>query len=656
MEAGVLFLLSTPLQSTGRCSCFGKAPLPSNSINKCIITSAASSSSSSLQRQNQNHLRRQNHHHQHHHYWDHSVNMEELVSSLRQSSTPEQLHILMSPYKGRQLSIRFMVSLISRETDWQRSLALLDWMLDEASYAPSVFAYNVVLRNVLRAKQWELASGLVHEMRSRSISPDRFTYSTLITHFGKAGLFDSALSWLQHMEDHDRVSGDLVLYTNLIELALKLRDYSKAISLFSRLKRAGISPDLVAYNSMINVYGKARLFREARQLLDEMRDSGITPDAVSYSTLLGALVEDRRFVEALSLFSTSCTPHLDLTICNIMIDVYGQLDMAKEADRLFWSLRKMGIEPNVVSYNTLLRVYGEAELLGEAIHLFRLMQRKGIEQNVITYNTMINIYGKSLEHEKATNLVQEMQGKGIEPNAITYSTIISIWGKAGKLDRAAMLFQKLRSSNVMMDQILYQTMIIAYERAGLVAHAKRLLHELRHPSDEDNKIPRDTAIVILANSGRIEEATWLFRQAEEVKDISVFTCMIDLFSKNRKHRNAIEVFEKMRGAGYFPDSDTIALVLNSYGKVQEFDKAMSVYMEMQEEGCIFSERVHFQMLSLLGARGGDFQAVEALLERLNSDPNIDKKHLNLVAATIYQRANRLDDASRITNQISRSTT
>ncbi|KAJ6860639.1 hypothetical protein NC651_036891 [Populus alba x Populus x berolinensis] len=550
------------------------------------------------------------------------VDMTELLLSISQTQNEQQLYSLLSPYKDRQLSIRFMVSVISRESDWQRSLALLDWINDIARYSPSVFAYNVVLRNVLRAKQWDHAHGLFDEMRNRALAPDRYTYSTLITHFGKAGMFDASLFWLQQMEQ-DRVSGDLVLYSNLIELSRKLCDYSKAISIFMRLKRSGIMPDLVAYNSMINVFGKAKLFREAKLLMKEMKEVGVMPDTVSYSTLLSVYVENEKFVEALSVFAemNEAKCPLDLTTCNVMIDVYGQLDMAKEADRLFWSMRKMGIEPNVVSYNTLLRVYGEAELF-----------KKDIEQNVVTYNTMIKVYGKSLEHEKATNLMQEMQNRGIEPNAITYSTIISIWGKAGKLDRAAMLFQKLRSSGVEIDQVLYQTMIVAYERSGLVAHAKRLLHELKHP----DSIPRETAIKILARAGRIEEATWVFRQAfdaGEVKDISVFGCMVDLFSRNRKHANVIEVFEKMRGAGYFPDSNVIALVLNAYGKLHEFEKADALYKEMQEEECVFPD--------------------EALFERLDADPNINKKELHLVVASIYERKNRLNDASRIMNRMSK---
>ena len=56
------------------------------------------------------------------------------------------------------------------------------------------------------------------------------------------------------------------------------------------------------------------------------------------------------------------------------------------------------------------------------------------------------------------------------------------------------------------------------------------------------------------------------------------------------------------------------------------------------------------MLSLYGTIG-TFDMVESLFERLGSDPNINKKQLHLVVASIYERANRLHDASRIINQM-----
>lgn len=102
--------------------------------------------------------------------------MDELLASIGETKNEQELYSVLSPYKGRQLSMRFMVSILSRESDWQRSLAILDWINEEALYTPSVFAYNVVLRNVLRAKQWELAHGLFDEMRQRALAADSWIW------------------------------------------------------------------------------------------------------------------------------------------------------------------------------------------------------------------------------------------------------------------------------------------------------------------------------------------------------------------------------------------------------------------------------------------------------------------------------------------------
>ncbi|OAY83541.1 Pentatricopeptide repeat-containing protein, chloroplastic [Ananas comosus] len=648
---------------------------------------------------------------------DRSVDMGALVAALNAASNFEELRCVMSPYLSSSgaplLSLRFMCSLLSRLPDWRRSLALLDWMTttmtpeeeeeeEEASnggvgrggplYPPSLAPFNVVLRNACRAGALSFACALLLHMRAPPLSlvPDAFSYSTLLSALSSDGEEEEqhhrlALSLLPLMRA-DAVRPDLVLYSTLMSLSLRLRDPSRALALFSRLRAEGIAPDLRAFNAALAALCALGLLRDARRLLlSGMPAASVAPDASSYAPLLSALVRRRRFLAALSLFSHMRAARVrpDLPVLNIALHAYGRLGLARDADRLFWSMRRhLGVDPGLVTYNTMLR-------------------RKAVPQNAVTYNTMIALYARSLEHEKAANLMHEMRRRGIAPDAVTYSTVISVWAKAGKLDRAAKLFQKLRDAGAEIDPVLYQTMIVVYERAGLVGHARRLLHDLRHAQ---GAVPKATAVKILAGAGRLEEAAWVFRQAldaGEAKDVSVFKAMIDLFSRNRKHRNVVEVFDKMRAAGYstlfflcpFPLPLWVSLVRISsnqfsFGKkikpepepepelelypilkrlpesklskvlirvllCRSSTRPTALYKEMQEEGCIFCDRVHFQMLSLLGARR-DFEGMESLLAKLSDDPNIDKKELQLVAAGVYERANKLDEASRIIEQIKNS--
>ncbi|ONK77045.1 uncharacterized protein A4U43_C02F2530 [Asparagus officinalis] len=191
------------------------------------------------------------------------------------------------------------------------------------------------------------------------------------------------------------------------------------------------------------------------------------------------------------------------------------------------------------------------------------------------------------------------------------------------------------------------------ENGCLQSGVRRLIGELKAPEN----ISRGTSGCPSSakQRGGVEVGAWSFptgggERGSELKDISVFRSMLDLFSRSRRHKNVIEVFDEMRRAGFFPDSEMIAIILNAYGKLQEFDRAEALYREMKDDGCVFDDRVHFQMLSLLGARR-DFEGLEALIEELKDDRNIDKKELRLVAANVYERANKLDEAARIVGEI-----
>ncbi|KAG8059724.1 hypothetical protein GUJ93_ZPchr0002g24736 [Zizania palustris] len=77
----------------------------------------------------------------------------------------------------------------------------------------------------------------------------------------------------------DVVALDLVLFSNLIHLALHASDGPKALALFSCLQGMGIKPNLKAYNTAITTYCKFDLLWDAKQLL--LHDS---PPTVSRST------------------------------------------------------------------------------------------------------------------------------------------------------------------------------------------------------------------------------------------------------------------------------------------------------------------------------------------------------------------------------------
>eukprot|EP00252_Welwitschia_mirabilis_P007782 TRINITY_DN1947_c0_g1_i1.p1 TRINITY_DN1947_c0_g1~~TRINITY_DN1947_c0_g1_i1.p1 ORF type:complete len:655 (-),score=124.90 TRINITY_DN1947_c0_g1_i1:512-2476(-) len=579
---------------------------------------------------------------------DDLINVDYLLSSLRGILDEEELCQFMSKWKGK-LPHKLMVLMLNQEKDWQRALALHDWMIEKGGYDPSIYAYNVVLKRVLKARKWDLAEGLVKEMQNKNVSPDNVTYSTFISYYTKAGKIESALKWLQRMEEV-KIHVDIITYSTLIELAIKKKDYLKAISLFSNLRTMKIHPDFILFNRMIDVFCKLKLFRDARNLFNEMEKHDIDPTAVSYMTLLLAYVHNGKLSEALSVFleMKSKGHRPNLKACNMMIRVFGQLDMVSEAEKLFHGMRETGMPRNTRTYNAMLKTYEEADMLAEAKRLFYLMQKTEVMMDVSTYNTMIKICSKTLEYEKAMELFQQMQEKGIQPIYVTFSSLISLCGKAGKYEEAEHIFQKAKSSRVKIDELLCRCMIVVYKRAGMLGHASRLSLQL-----QSNDLSLESFINAFTIAGKLEEAKWLFDRAissGSVRDGCIYDAMIEIFSRNKKYVNVAGVYESMRQAGFFPSKMTILKVLQAYGKLQLFEKAESLYREMQGLKSDLPGEVHFHMMNLY-ANKGDLPAVITLFQKLDLYENIHKEDLYFTLAQIYENLGRHNDASRIINRI-----
>ncbi|CAH2079849.1 unnamed protein product, partial [Thlaspi arvense] len=609
---------------------------------------------------------------------DHKVDMYELLASNHQTQNEKEL---FSIYKDRQLSIRFMVSLLSRENDWQRSLALLDWVHEEAKYTPSVFAYNVVLRNVLRAKQFDIAHGLFDEMRRRALAPDRFTYSTLITSFGKEGMFDSALSWLQKMEQDRQPHRALSFLGGCVIKSLLKKP---------EMRSSGYLPDSNAIATVLNAYGKQTEFEKAETVYRETQDEGCKNSSSSQTSVEEAsarVILDNSSMEADKVnFSTVLDDEITSGDSRNKI-ISGEADVAELVD----ITQRHQFEPDNGSGNK--ENEGSECEKGEAMKTVRSLNRKLVRQKKMSKElslfmnlkastkTQTMIEGKEDDttqksdecrktgsrrrsnknhtHTKQEEEIGAISKVLIDTTPVKFSegdtekSLDSAYEEipikteeakqekdSGTVETSVNGTEAEHNATLSLEEISKNSDNLVKETApeeetttnGESVHGfestKRVLLEAENEEEREEmktetetepmgdskekegtktrllqELKRPNNFPILAKAGRVEEATWVFRQA---------------FDSGKRYANVIEVFEKMRSSGYFPDSNAIATVLNAYGKQREFEKSDTVYREMQEEGCVFPEEVHFQMLSLYSSKK-DFEMVESLFERLESD-------------------------------------
>lgn len=103
-------------------------------------------------------------------------------------------------------------------------------------------------------------------METYGIKADLMIYNSLISVYGKAGLFyevelvvKSLRAEIARREDlgNSSLAFDLVTYNTLLDVYGKAGRLDDVIYWFGEMKKSGVQPDVLTFDSLVNAYGKA---------------------------------------------------------------------------------------------------------------------------------------------------------------------------------------------------------------------------------------------------------------------------------------------------------------------------------------------------------------------------------------------------------------
>ncbi|KAG8044992.1 hypothetical protein GUJ93_ZPchr0008g13495 [Zizania palustris] len=182
------------------------------------------------------------------------------------------------------------------------SFKLYDEMIREG-LSPDLFTYSTLLSGCMKFKQgYTKAMELINELNSRNLQMDSVIYGTLLAICASHNCCEKAEEYFQKMKDegHDP---NLFHYSSLLNAYSENANYEKTHLLMKDLRTSGLTPNKVILTTLLKVYSKSRLFDKARELLTELEASGFTQDEMPYCILIDGLVKGGKICEAMMLFN-----------------------------------------------------------------------------------------------------------------------------------------------------------------------------------------------------------------------------------------------------------------------------------------------------------------------------------------------------------------
>ncbi|XP_010683888.2 pentatricopeptide repeat-containing protein At1g62260, mitochondrial [Beta vulgaris subsp. vulgaris] len=270
------------------------------------------------------------------------------------------------------------------------------------------FSWNTMISGYVQTSDMEQAAQLFSQMPN----PDIMSWNMMVSGYAQSGNLDSALDFFNRTPQRNLVS-----WNSVIAGCDKNGDYEGAIKLFIQMQIEEVKPDRHTLSSILSVctgVSALHLGRQIHQLITKtlIADIPINNSLVTMYSMCGAITEARFMFDEMGL-------QKDVISWNAIIGGYASHGYAAKALEIFEEMKRIKVQPTVITFVSVLNACAHAGLLKEARNYFKSMLPDfGIQPGSEHYAVLVDIVGRHGHLQEALDLVYNMPHK---PNK-------AIWG------------------------------------------------------------------------------------------------------------------------------------------------------------------------------------------------------------------------------------
>lgn len=314
----------------------------------------------------------------------------------------------------------------------------------------------------------------------------------------------------------------------------------------------GFKPTIDVYTSLAGAYGHGGLVEEAFQILDEMKILQSPPDKYTYTVLINACVRLRRFDKVQHLLAEMSYVGIESNIVtyNSIIDGYGKAGLLEELECFLSNmLEEAKCIPDLYTMNSVLWAFGNKGKIDEMERWYGEFQIMGIEPDVQTFNVLIKSYGKVCDYGKMILVLKYMNKRFFTPTVVTFNLLIECFGRNGEIEKMEYYFRLMKIKGIKPNSITYCSLVNAYSKAGMLYKISGVIRQTEN--------------------------------SDVILDAPFFNCVINAFGKAGQVKIMEEIFSLMKKKTCKPDITTFETMIRVYDSCG-IEAAKSLKMKMNE--------------------------------------------------------------------------
>lgn len=376
-------------------------------------------------------------------------------------------------------------------------------------------------------------------------------------------------------------------------------DTTAGVGIHGLCVRTGYDEHHVVANSLVVLYSKGGRIGDARRVFD-----GI-----------------------------ASTSRKRLATWNAMISGYAHGSHGRDALRVFREMMQEGERPDEFTFASLLKACSGLGAARPGAQVHAAMIARGffsgtVAPNAILAGALVDLYVKCRRLAVAMRVFDRLERR----NAVQWTTVVVGHAQEGQVREAMELFRRFWGSGARADAHLVSSVVGVLADFALVEQGRQVhCYTVKKPV-EDMAVSVGNAMVdMYLKCGLVEEARRLFAEMP-VRNVVSWTAMINGLGKHGLGRQAVAMFEEMRG-GIEPDEVTYLALLSACshaGLVQEcrlyFSRIPLPRRRAEHYGC---------MVDLLG-RAGQLREARDLILKMPMEPPVSIWQTLLSACRLHK--------------------
>ncbi|VAH76906.1 unnamed protein product [Triticum turgidum subsp. durum] len=345
--------------------------------------------------------------------------------------------------------------------------------------SPDLFTYSTLLSGCMKLKHgYAKAMELINELNSRGLQMDSVIYGTLLAICASHNYCEEAEAYFKKLKDEGH-NPNLFHYSSLLNAYSVNSYYEKAELLMKDLRSSGLTPNKVILTTLLKVYSKGGLFEKAKELLTELEASGFAQDEMAYCILIDALAKGGKIWEATMVFNEMKEKGVksDGYAFSIMISALHRGGYREEAKKLAKEFEDQNATYDLVMLNTSLRAYCNTYDTESVMRMLKKMDELNISPDDITFNTLIRYFCEAKVYHLAYKMIVDMHTKGHQLNEELCSEVMVQLGEAGFPSEAFSVYNMMRYSKRTVCKSLHEKVLGILVPAGLLKDACIVIKE-----------------------------------------------------------------------------------------------------------------------------------------------------------------------------------